>query len=680
MIGMNNITGIDVAQALSLPGRVYIGFDAIRDPENPRKVAKKPRCKGKMGVAASDPEDLFWSLDELLEIEGQYVGVNMNHPILLPNDTKLICIDADCKGRAEGEPIHQAIKDLKSWAIEQGHLYETSISNQGYHIWLTVDATLELAKLKPLSKGQEVELFGFAGLKKNVLLTGAKMSGQLQLEPVDLAAVLNQCGFEFDLPELPPVIQERKFETTANDVIDAFNASHDTAAALEGCGHYKRKGEDFIHHSSTSGIPGVKRLPDGRYYSHHSEATDPLSGSRGSSQPISAFDVFAVYQHRGDYKMAIKDAAEMLGFAPIKKSALEAFTINEEISDEPSIKVLQYAEFAKAYKAKSYLIENIIEEGRLYTLTAPTGTGKTAIALWLAERIARGESFGGIEVGQAGVLFLAGENPDDVRTRAIAQSEAHGVDMSETPLYFIEGAFHLGAQMEQIKTILAERPQIKLVVIDTLQAFFMGDDSNSNEQMKAMAMILRRICQLGVAVIVPAHPIKNPSKERNEPYGGGSFVNEIDGNLAIWNTDGIIDFYWCKKFRGNFEPFSFELFEHRIQAVQDAAGKPIDTILARLIDDQREKELFKAARSAEDDVIVALSLNHGAKTQTDLARAAGLLDGKGNPQKMKVKRVLAKLMAERLVMQNRNGYHLTQQGKDQLRFIDDSFSDSNQAF
>ena len=95
------------------------------------------------------------------------------------------------------------------------------------------------------------------------------MSGQLQLEPVDLAAVLNQCGFEFDQPELP-VIQERKFETTANDVIDAFNASHDTAAALEGCGHYKRKGDDFIHHSSTSGIPGVKRLPDGRYYSHHS--------------------------------------------------------------------------------------------------------------------------------------------------------------------------------------------------------------------------------------------------------------------------------------------------------------------------------------------------------------------------------------------------------------------------
>ncbi len=157
-------------------------------------------------------------------------------------------------------------------------------------------------------------------------------------------------------------------------------------------------------------------------------------------------------------------------------------------------------------------------------------------------------------------------------------------------------------------------------------------------------------------------------------------MNEIDGNLAIWNTDGVIDFYWCKKFRGNFEPFSFELFEHRIQAVQDAAGKPIDTILARLIDDQREKELFKQARSAEDDVIVALSLNHGAKTQTDLARAAGLLDAKGNPQKMKVKRILAKLMAERLVMQNRNGYHLTQQGKDQLRFIDDSFSDSNQAF
>ncbi len=109
--------------------------------------------------------------------------------------------------------------------------------------------------------------------------------------------------------------------------------------------------------------------------------------------------------------------------------------------------------------------------------------------------------------------------PDVVSKGVSAQAEAHELDMGSTPLYFIGGAFHLGAQMEQIKSILAERPEIKLVVIDTLQAFFMGDDSNSNEQMKAMAMILRRICQLGVAVIVPAHPIKNPSKERNEPYG-----------------------------------------------------------------------------------------------------------------------------------------------------------------
>ena len=678
----SSITGADIALALNLPGRVYIGFDAVRDPENPRNVAKKPRCRGKLGVAASDPDELFWSLEELYQVEGDYIGVNMNHPIILPNSTKLICIDADCKGRAQGEKISQAFHKLRQWAVDQGHLYETSISTQGYHIWLTVEQSLELPKLKPVAKGQELELFGFAALKKNVLLTGAKMSGQLQLEPVDLETILVDCGFEFDLPELPviPAIPERKYETTANDVIDAFNAAHDTAAALDGCGQYKRKGQDFIHHSSTSGTPGVKRLPDGRYYSHHSEATDPLAGARGNNQPISAFDVFAVYEHRGDYKRAVKDAAEMLGFAPIKKSALDAFTIQEETINEPSLKVLQYAEFARAYKAKSYLIENIIEEGRLYTLTAPTGTGKTAIALWLAERIARGQDFSGLSVTQAGVLFLAGENPDDVRTRAIAQAEAHDVDMAETALYFIEGAFSLGAQMEQIKTILAERPEIRMVVIDTLQAFFMGDDSNSNEQMKAMAMLLRRICNLGVAVVVPAHPIKNPTKERNEPYGGGSFVNEIDGNLAIWNTDGVIDFYWCKKFRGNFEPFSFELFEHRLQSIQDAAGKPVESILARLIDDQREKELFKQARSAEDDVLVALSVNHGARTQTDLARAAGLIDGKGQPQKMKVKRILGKLMSEKLVMQNRNGYHLTNSGKDQLRFVEGSYTDENQAF
>ena len=58
------------------------------------------------------------------------------------------------------------------------------------------------------------------------------------------------------------------------------------------------------------------------------------------------------------------------------------------------------------------MIHGLLQRRFLYLMTAPTGGGKTAVALLLAAAIARGEDISNHEVERGSVLYFAGENPE----------------------------------------------------------------------------------------------------------------------------------------------------------------------------------------------------------------------------------------------------------------------------
>src|ERR1700733_14407238 len=89
--------------------------------------------------------------------------------------------------------------------------------------------------------------------------------------------------------------------------------------------------------------------------------------------------------------------------------------------DPPEIPaILSAAEFMAGFVPPDYVIDGIIQRGRLYALTSPTGHGKTAVALYAGCMVPAGRNMGSIEVAQGAVVFLAGENPDDLRCRLYA--------------------------------------------------------------------------------------------------------------------------------------------------------------------------------------------------------------------------------------------------------------------
>ena len=332
----------------------------------------------------------------------------------------------------------------------------------------------------------------------------------------------------------------------------------------------------------------------------------------------------------------------------------------------PGWKVQTAADFTADFVAPEYIIDGIVQRGRIYTLTAPTGSGKTAAMLYASVAIATGMPFCTHEVEAGDVLFMAGENPDDVRARVIATLEFYGINPANCRLHFIAGTFSIRQDMEKLREEAAKLPNLKLIVIDTFAAYFDGDDENSNAQALDFARLVRKIAAFDAkpAVIMPAHPVKNARRDNLSPKGGSSLLNEVDGNLTLWNESGILSLHWQGKFRGaEFEALSMELQRYESSLICDNQGRIMPTILAKPLLQTRAVQLARENLTLEDRLLLnvrdypAISLEQRG---TDCGRV----------NKQKVARVLLKMAEQKLVRKFRTNWELTKDGERAIEIIE----------
>jgi hypothetical protein len=219
-------------------------------------------------------------------------------------------------------------------------------------------------------------------------------------------------------------------------------------------------------------------------------------------------------------------------------------------------------DFCAAYEPVSYAIEPFVRSSSLYTITAKTGTGKTALGLAIALAVATGRpDILGREVSFGRVAYVAAENPDDLRMRLMVAAYQLNIDLDELGdrLVILEYRVSPEELVKRLQAQAASQP-FALVIIDTLAAFFDGNDSNDNVQGGEFVRRLRPLTQIGgkPSVLVPAHPVKNAADDNLVPYGGGAILNEVDGNLTLSLKSGLISLHWQGKIRGvDFEPIFF---------------------------------------------------------------------------------------------------------------------------
>ena len=281
--------------------------------------------------------------------------------------------------------------------------------------------------------------------------------------------------------------------------------------------------------------------------------------------------------------------------------------------------------FTDGFVAPNYLVDGLVQRRYLYSATALTGHGKTAVALALAFCVATGTRFGDREVEQGRVLYLAGENADDVRARVIIMADVLGVDLDTLPIHFVDHPFNITDAFDTIANQLKRIGGADLVIIDTAAPFFDGEDENSNVQQGQFARELRGLIKLpgGPCVLVACHPVKNARKGNLLPRGGGAFVNEVDGNLTLWSDDKqTTTLFWQHKLRGpGFEPMTFRLKGGiTSDKVMDSKERLIPSVIAEPMTEREIQEQERITLSDEDNLLVTMLHHRGRRRGRGVSR------------------------------------------------------------
>jgi predicted transcriptional regulator len=331
--------------------------------------------------------------------------------------------------------------------------------------------------------------------------------------------------------------------------------------------------------------------------------------------------------------------------------------------------ILTAEQFVSGFTPPAYIIDGIMQRGYLYSLTARTGHGKTAVAMYIAQCIARGETMHGRKVKCGTVLLLAGENPDDIRARFLVLAEAYSFDAASLKMRFVAGVIDIAAQMPVIAAAAGAIDDLILVIVDTAAAYFLGDETNSNAQQGAFARVLRRLTMLpGLpAVLVNCHPVKNATQDNLLPMGGSAFTNEVDGNLTLWaDAEKQTSLHWLGKFRGpEFDPITFELKIAESPKVHDVEGRLMPSVVAVPIAEMVLEASQQRVQTEGDTVLNILTVEPGASFNR-IAERAGFVN-EGRPNKSKVQRLMKNLEDFKLVEKHRNKrFYITEKGKKEL--------------
>jgi AAA domain len=331
--------------------------------------------------------------------------------------------------------------------------------------------------------------------------------------------------------------------------------------------------------------------------------------------------------------------------------------------------IVSSAEFLDGFVPPDYVIDGLVQRRFCYSLTAPTGHAKTAIALRLSALKALGQPLGAREIDAGRVLYLVGENPDDVRMRWLVLSETMAFDPKTIDVHFLPGTAKLSELGPVIRSKIQQLGGVSLVVVDTSAAYYEGDEENGNVQAGAHARLMRSFVTLPgePCVLVLCHPVKNAGPDNLLPRGGGAFIAEVDGNLTCWKTDSTVSLHWQGKFRGpDFAPITFELKTVTSPNLLDSKGRSIPSVIARVLSDQ-ERVRAEASSSTDEDALLLAIADTERASLAGLAMALGWLTSRGE-NKTKVKRCADRLKADKLVKPDRRGtLCLTDRGETEVK-------------
>lgn len=179
---------------------------------------------------------------------------------------------------------------------------------------------------------------------------------------------------------------------------------------------------------------------------------------------------------------------------------------------------------------KDWLVKGILGQKELSVLFAPSGGGKSFVALDMAARIATGSTWFSHKIDKTGVLYVAGEGSTGFQHRMIAWAREMQIDDADFHLLpaaldlFSEnsrGRSEIDAAIASIKTDY--QIDVGLIVLDTLSRMMPGGVDSDPRDMKVFLNQVEKLrLQTGAHVMLVHHT----GKEKDRGMRGSSMLRD----------------------------------------------------------------------------------------------------------------------------------------------------------
>lgn len=256
----------------------------------------------------------------------------------------------------------------------------------------------------------------------------------------------------------------------------------------------------------------------------------------------------------------------------------------------------------KDYKM-TYLIDNLIESNSLNLLVGPSNVGKTWISYYLSVCVSDGKDFFNHKTDKGSVLYF--DNEMSKYQSYLRQTKLNISNL--TSLGYVESDFPDITNTKEIKQFFYDIEQevindnLKLIVIDSLNACCSNLDENSNSDMRTFMDFASKLAKICTVLI-----IHHKGKSEFSEFRGASVIKDRCDNFFAVDKKGefkIIKNRNGKKSGSKIE-FTFTDDEYVEFNVTNQIGQGFEDkkdlsqiILENLEDGMNQTQLFEKMRS-----------------------------------------------------------------------------------
>lgn len=235
--------------------------------------------------------------------------------------------------------------------------------------------------------------------------------------------------------------------------------------------------------------------------------------------------------------------------------------------DNPAPLLKPFAQALREYEPPSFLIQNVLPNRGLITVTGHPGSGKTTVMLLLAQCcLIKGSAVAHNlklrvthPIDKAAIL--CGDDYDGTVQRLQAYIRANIFEDATDKLLLMGRTQPLDEIVDQLATEL-DACGAELLVVDTGIAYAPSNVESENDAfgMQSFYNLLRELARNRL-VVVCAHPPYNAKDNAAElrPRGSSAVLGTVDGNIAVWQQHGVVHMQSSPKWRGRGFSLQFAL-------------------------------------------------------------------------------------------------------------------------